>query len=245
VDIEKRQKKLEQFKKHLDTQGRVSEKKLCSDLRSAIRAVWMKHDTKLSYLYEHTIPDMNPETRTKWLVQCECCKEMFKLGDVEINHKVGEHSLKTLEDVLSAIRDSDYNAKTLRNSGHDYVMIDKISERLFEMIMGLDKEKSGKLKLEITSSKEFMKKGKNLKTLTETDRKKFDKTKRDIIARIATLMSRLPIICELGYETVEEIIENLPDNLFYGATKTEKAVLKLLVQEKIIDTYKVNLQLVR
>lgn len=156
-----------------------------------------------------------------------------------------EFKKKTLEDVLSAIRDSDYNAKTLRNSGHDYVMIDKISERLFEMIMGLDKEKSGKLKLEITSSKEFMKKGKNLKTLTETDRKKFDKTKRDIIARIATLMSRLPIICELGYETVEEIIENLPDNLFYGATKTEKAVLKLLVQEKIIDTYKVNLQLVR
>jgi signal recognition particle GTPase len=113
------------------------------------------------------------------------------------------------------------------------------------MIMGLDKEKSGKLKLEITSSKEFMKKGKNLKTLTETNRKKFDKTKRDIIAKIATLMSRLPIICELGYETVEEIIENLPDNLFYGATKTEKEVLKLLVKEKVIDTYKVNLQLIR
>lgn len=156
-----------------------------------------------------------------------------------------EFKKKTLEDVLSAIRDSDYNAKTLRNSGHDYVMLDKISERLFEMIMGLDKEKSGKLKLEITSSKEFMKKGKNLKNLTKSDRKKFDKTKRDIVARISTLMSRLPIICELGYETVEEIVENLPDNLFYGATKTEKAVLKLLVQEKIIDTYKVNLQLVR
>jgi hypothetical protein len=58
-------------------------------------------------------------------------------------------------------------------------------------------------------------------------------------------MSRLPIICELGYETVEEIIENLPDNLFYGATKTEKEVLKLLVKEKVIDTYKVNLQLIR
>lgn len=152
---------------------------------------------------------------------------------------------KTLEDVLSAIRNSDYNSKTLRNSGHDYVMLDKISEKLFEMIMGLDKEKSGKLKLEITSSKEFMKKGKNLKTISESERKSFDKTKRDIVARIATLMSRLPIICELGYETVEDIVENLPDNLFYGATKTEKAVLKLLVKENIIDTYKVNLQLVR
>ena len=99
-DIEKRQKKLEQFKKHLDEDGRVSEKKLCSDLRSAIRAVWMKHDTKLSYLYERTVPDMNPDTRTKWLVQCECCKEMFKLGDVEINHLKGENPLRTLDDVL-------------------------------------------------------------------------------------------------------------------------------------------------
>ena len=156
-----------------------------------------------------------------------------------------EFKKKTLEDVLSAIRDSDYNSNTLKNSGHDYTMTDKISEKLFEMIMGLDKEKSSKLKLEITSSNEFMKKGKNQKHLSESEKKSLNKTKRDIISRIATLMSRLPIICELGYETVEDIVENLPDNLFYGATKTEKTVLKLLVKENIIDTYKVNLQLVR
>ena len=43
---------------------------------------------------------MNPNTRTKWLIQCECCGEMFKLGDVEINHRKGENQLLSFEDVL-------------------------------------------------------------------------------------------------------------------------------------------------
>lgn len=100
ADINKRKKALEGFKKKLDADGKASEKALCSAIRSAIRGVWMKHDTKLAYLYERTIPDMNPNTRTKWLIQCECCGEMFKLGDVEINHKKGENQLLSFEDVL-------------------------------------------------------------------------------------------------------------------------------------------------
>lgn len=100
ADIEKRQKALEKFKSKLDANGKASEKSLCSAIRSAIRGVWMKHDTKLAYLYERTIPDMNPDTRTKWLIQCECCGEMFKLGDVEINHRKGENQLLSFEDVL-------------------------------------------------------------------------------------------------------------------------------------------------
>lgn len=100
ADIKKRRKALEGFKKKLDVEGRASEKALCSAIRSAIRSVWMKHDTKLSYLYERTIPDMNPNTRTKWLIQCESCGEMFKLSDVEVNHKKGENQLLSFEDVL-------------------------------------------------------------------------------------------------------------------------------------------------
>lgn len=100
ADIDKRKKALEKFKKGLDVNGKASEKSLCSAIRSAIRQVWMKHNTKLAYLYERTIPDMNPETRTKWLIQCECCGGMFKLGDVEVNHKRGENQLLTFEDVL-------------------------------------------------------------------------------------------------------------------------------------------------
>lgn len=100
ADLDKRKKALEGFKKKLDADGKASEKALCSAIRSAIRGVWMKHDTKLAYLYERTIPDMNPNTRTKWLIECECCGDMFKLGDVEINHKKGENQLLSFEDVL-------------------------------------------------------------------------------------------------------------------------------------------------
>lgn len=100
ADINKRKKALEGFKKKLDADGRASEKALCSAIRSAIRSVWLKHDTKLAYLYERTIPDMNPNTRTKWLIQCESCGEMFKLSDVEVNHLRGENQLLSFEDVL-------------------------------------------------------------------------------------------------------------------------------------------------
>jgi|TARA_A100001391_G_scaffold33224_1_gene17963 hypothetical protein len=99
-EIEKRKKKLEQFEKGLDEYGKMSEKKLCSQIRSAIRQVWMKHDTKLAKIYKQTKPDMDDSTRTKWLIECECCGKDTKLSDIECDHKLGEHSLKTLEDVL-------------------------------------------------------------------------------------------------------------------------------------------------
>ena len=51
ADIDKRKKALEGFKKKLDSNGKASEKALCSAIRSAIRGVWMKHETKLAYLY--------------------------------------------------------------------------------------------------------------------------------------------------------------------------------------------------
>lgn len=100
AEIDKRKKKLEQFEKGLDEKGKMSEKKLCSQIRSAIRQVWMKHDTKLAKIYRQTKPDMDDSTRTKWLIECECCGKDTKLSDIECDHKVGEHSLKTLEDVL-------------------------------------------------------------------------------------------------------------------------------------------------
>ena len=99
-DISKRKKKLESFKKGLNEDGSMSEKKICTQIRSAIRGVWMKHPVKLAYLYEHTYPDKNPNTRTKWLVDCELCGKAFKQSDVQCDHKVGEHSLLTLEDVV-------------------------------------------------------------------------------------------------------------------------------------------------
>ncbi|MNR33393.1 hypothetical protein D3C85_1510640 [compost metagenome] len=46
---------------------------------------------------------MNPDTRTKWLIKCDHCSKMFKLGDVEIDHIVGEFQCKTPEDFASYI----------------------------------------------------------------------------------------------------------------------------------------------
>ena len=99
-DLSKREKKRQDLWKGLNEDGSMSEKQLCTQIRSAIRSVWMKHKTKLSYLYDKTLPDMDDATRTKWLIECEMCFEKYKLSEVEVNHKKGENPLQTLEDVL-------------------------------------------------------------------------------------------------------------------------------------------------
>jgi hypothetical protein len=154
-----------------------------------------------------------------------------------------EWKRKSLDEVLNAIRDSDYNAKTLKNTASSYITLDGISDKLWNMVMELDKDAKSKLKISISRS-EFIKKGKNSKELNPTQRIEFNKQKNDIIARIGTLVCRLPIICELGYTSVESILQSLPNELFKGATNSDKIILKMLVEEKIIDTYKINLQLI-
>ena len=114
--------------------------------------------------------------------------------------------------------------------------------------MSLSKEKIKSLKIKITNSS-LINKGNNYTTeVNGQSTRKVDYEKKfenDIVAKISTMMSRLPIICELpGYDTVEEISDRLPNNLFYGATKADKEVLRLLMDKKVIDTFKVNLQLV-
>ena len=100
ADIEKRKKKLDTWLKGLNEDGSMSEKKLCTLLRSSVRQVWMRHPVKLSYLYSKTYPDKNPSTRTKWLIDCEMCSGSFKTGDVQVDHIKGEHSLLSLDDVV-------------------------------------------------------------------------------------------------------------------------------------------------
>lgn len=100
LDISKRKKKLDTWLKGLNEDGSMSEKKLCTLLRSSVRGVWMRHPVKLSYLYSKTYPDKNPVTRTKWLIDCEMCKCSFKTSDVQVDHICGEHSLLSLEDVV-------------------------------------------------------------------------------------------------------------------------------------------------
>lgn len=97
-DIQKKKEALESHLKQLDEQGRLTEKKLVSMLRSAIRQVWMRAPNKLAKLEQARIADMNPDTRTKWLFKCEICNELFKQNEVEVDHKSGNHTFTRLED---------------------------------------------------------------------------------------------------------------------------------------------------
>lgn len=100
AEITKRNKKQADFEKGLDANGRMADKKLCTLLRSSVRQVWMKHPVKLAYLYSKTYPDKDPNTRTKWLIDCEMCEQPKKLSEIQCDHIEGEHSLLTLEDVV-------------------------------------------------------------------------------------------------------------------------------------------------
>ncbi len=99
-DLSKRKIKLEKMLRGLEEDGSMSEKKLCTQLRSAVRQVWAMHDVKVSYLMSKSFADMDNSTRTKWLVSCEMCGENFKTNDVAVDHIKGEHSLKTFEDLV-------------------------------------------------------------------------------------------------------------------------------------------------
>jgi hypothetical protein len=130
ADLKKREAKLQQFLKKLDADGKPQEKHVLSVVRGAVRQAWMKSDVKLAYLYMNTIPDMDDKTRTKWLVKCEMCGELFKLTDVEIDHKFGNHTFTKVEDFenyfnnilmvgfddLSILCKEDHAVKTLAES---------------------------------------------------------------------------------------------------------------------------------
>ena len=130
LDIKKREDKLNQFLKKLDKDGKPQEKHVLSVVRGAIRSAWMKSDVKLAYLYMNTIPDMDDSTRTKWLAKCEMCGGLFKLTDIEIDHRYGNHTLTKVEDFenyfnnilmvgfddLSILCKEDHAVKTLAES---------------------------------------------------------------------------------------------------------------------------------
>ncbi|ANA49348.1 homing endonuclease HNH [Pseudomonas phage phiPMW] len=98
AEIAKRQKQLAGFRKKIGPDGKPFEKHTLSVVRSAIRSAWMKSDVKLAFLYSRTIPDMDPNTRTKWLFQCEICEKLYKMDEVEVDHKHGNHSFTKLSD---------------------------------------------------------------------------------------------------------------------------------------------------
>lgn len=94
AEIAKVQDKLNGFLKKLNPDGspkRPMDDNLAKGLmRDAVRKKWMFAPNKLSFLLMNRIPDMDNSTRTKWLQRCNICKNTFKEGDVNVDHKCGE-----------------------------------------------------------------------------------------------------------------------------------------------------------
>ena len=149
--------------------------------------------------------------------------------------------------MLNSIRDSNLAAHSLR-AMRDYIDIELIENiddaKLNEFLATYDKTKKPFF-TEQFSLNSNIKKGKNKKIIKGgIVVNPENKQKSDWIARIQSLCSKLPLMNELGFSTIESIINNMDDSIFLEATSIEKEILKKLIEYKIINPTKINLRLV-
>lgn len=101
ADIAKRKANRDKLAKKITEDGHLKENELVRIVRKAIDSAWMTAAHKLVFLEDKVIPDMNPETRTKWLIECNNCGNMFKLTDVNVDHVIGEFPCTNREEFMS------------------------------------------------------------------------------------------------------------------------------------------------
>ena len=152
-----------------------------------------------------------------------------------------------IESMLNKIRDANLAAHSLRKM-KDYIDIENIEnindKKLNEFLSSYGKTKSPHFVAEFSLNSNF-KKGKNKKMIKGgVVVNSENKQKAEWIARIQSLCSKLPLMTELGFSTIESIINNMDDLIFLEATSIEKEVLKKLIEYKIINPTKINLRLV-
>lgn len=76
-----------------------TEAKFVGWLQSALRSVWSKHPAKLALLEKKRVRMvMGTAKKMIWHVQCEHCKKLVKMKDIECNHKNTVGGLSKLED---------------------------------------------------------------------------------------------------------------------------------------------------
>ena len=64
-----------------------TEKDFVNWLRSALRRVWCKHPVKMQMLQDRRVKGPSNTGRLVFKVRCERCGNLFKMADVEVNHK--------------------------------------------------------------------------------------------------------------------------------------------------------------
>ena len=103
TDIKKREVNRDKLAKKITEDGHLKENELVRIVRKAVDSAWMTAANKLVFLEDKVIPDMNPNSRTKWLIECNICKGVFKLTDVNVDHRIGEFPCTNREDFMSYI----------------------------------------------------------------------------------------------------------------------------------------------
>ena len=78
-------------------------------LRGSIRrAMWSKNPVKLEFIKRNRIkiPNPNPRGRVKevWGAVCALTGDIYPINEMEVDHKVGNHSLTTLDDLVGFIK---------------------------------------------------------------------------------------------------------------------------------------------
>lgn len=101
ADIAKRKANRDKLAKKITEDGHLKENELVRIVRKAIDSAWMTAAHKLVFLEDKVIPDMDTATRTKWLIECNNCGNMFKLTDVNVDHVVGEFPCTSREEFMS------------------------------------------------------------------------------------------------------------------------------------------------
>ena len=87
-----------------------TESAFLSFIRGGIRRhLWSKNPIKLEFMKDKKIeiPNTNPKSMKRFPTvkggRCECCGELFKQTDLEVDHRTGEHSLKSLNDLQAFV----------------------------------------------------------------------------------------------------------------------------------------------
>ena len=88
-----------------------TESMFMSWVRGGIRAgLWNQHPVKLEFLKKNRIkvPNNNPRSMKRfpevWAAECAITGEVIPLTQAEVDHKTGNHSLRSIEDIASFIK---------------------------------------------------------------------------------------------------------------------------------------------
>jgi len=72
------------------------------------RSLWNKSPIKINFIKKHRIRIANPKKTKRspaevWGAKCELCSKFFVLKEIQVDHKVGNHSLIEISDIQSFI----------------------------------------------------------------------------------------------------------------------------------------------